>query len=360
MIAGGSFLPGPVAVHPEVLAAMARPMISHRSPEMHHIMRRLQDRLRPLFRTTRPVLLGTCSATGYMELAARSAGAKLLAVDGGYFGWRFGAVAESCGVEVVRLMVPPGEVVTPDLLQDALDAHFPDAVSFVHSETATGALCDLGALARTVREHSDALVLVDAVTSVGGSAVETDAWGLDFVFTGSQKALGLPPGLALGVASERLVARARALPARGWYLDVVKHLEAAERHEPTQTPALPLVYALDHQLDRIARLGGVEGRWAHHRALQAVLYRWVNENPGWSFLAPSGARSMTVSALRPPRGLPTREVLRLMAARGYTLTGGLGELADAVVRVGHMGDITPVELSMMLSALAELRVVAQR
>ena len=184
---GRFFLPGPTEVHPDVLAAMVRPMIPHRGKEMRSLLEGLAQPLQQLFRTSRRVLLGTCSATGFMELAVRSGvRQRALSLVGGSFGERFAAIVAASGREVVRLNVQPGETVEPDMLRDALKRGEVDAVTLVHSETSTGALAPLEQLAPVVHEFDDVLLLVDAVTSCAGSPVETDAWQLDFVLTGSQ------------------------------------------------------------------------------------------------------------------------------------------------------------------------------
>ncbi|HEU5170578.1 MAG TPA: alanine--glyoxylate aminotransferase family protein [Gemmatimonadales bacterium] len=349
---GRAFLPGPVEVHPDVLAALGRPMISPWSDEARALLHGLQPGLRRLFRTGSPVLLAASSATGFLEAAIRNVVTRrVLVLSGGFFGEWVAGVAEACGKEVVRLCVPTGRVVEPDHLARFLGGPPVDAVALVHSDTSTGALAPLADLARVVRERSDALVLVDAVTSIGAVQVETDAWGLDFVFTGSQKALALPPGLALGAASPRLLERAARVRDRGWYFDLRKYDSAARSGRPTQTPALSLLYALERQLGRIDAAGGVEARWDRHAAMLAALERWVDAHPGWAFLAEPGRRSTAVSALTPPAGRTVPDLLRRMRERGYTLTGGLGSLADRVVRIGHMGDLTPAHLGAMLVEL---------
>ena len=352
---GRFFLPGPVEVHPEILAALQRPMISPWSDEAKELLDGLQPGLQRLFRTRQTVLLTASSATGLLEGAIRSAVPRRgLAVCGGFFGDRLAETLEVCGREVVRLYVPPGRTLEPDQLERFLGGPPVDAVLLVHSETSTGALAPLAELARVVRRRSDALVIVDAVSSVGAAPVETDAWGLDFVFTGSQKALALPPGLGLGVASERLLARARRRRDRGWYFDLLKYDQAARTSRPTQTPALSLIYALECQLARIAAEGGVEARWQRHRAMLDAMERWAGAHPEFALLAPPGRRSWSVSALTPPPGLTVPDIVTGMRARGYTLTGGLGDLAERVVRIGHMGDLEPVHLEAMLGELGRL------
>jgi len=352
---GRFFLPGPVEVHPEIFAAMQRPMISPWSDEAKALLDSLQPGLQRLFRTRQPVLLTASSATGLLEGVIRSAVPRRgLAVCAGFFGDRLAETLEVCGREVVRVHLPPGRALEPAQLERFLGGPPVDAVLLVHSETSTGALAPLAELARVVRERSNALVIVDAVSSVGAAPVETDAWGLDFVFTGSQKALAMPPGLGLGVASARLLERAATVPNRGWYLDLLAYERAARSGRPTQTPALSHLYGLECQLGRIEREGGVEARWRRHAAMLDAVERWVAGQPGWSLLSDPGRRSPAVSALLPPAGVDAPALLADMGARGFTLAGGLGALASRLIRIGHMGDARPADVETMLSALAEL------
>jgi aspartate aminotransferase-like enzyme len=341
---GRFLLPGPTEVHPDILRAMLQPMIGHRSSGMVALLAGLEEPLRRLFRTQRRVLVGTCAATGFMEMAVRGGVRnRALALVSGSFGARFAGLAEACGHEVVRLEVPLGETVEPDMLRDALRRSEVDAVSLVHSETSTGALAPLAELAAVVREHDDVMLLVDTVTSLAASPVETDALGVDFIFTGSQKALALPPGLALGVASERLLARARKLPGRGAYLDVVAYEEAFAERQPTNTPAISLFYALARQCERIEAEGGVGARWARHDAMRRTVEGWVEGaggGLGYRYLPREGRRSWTVSCLRTPEGKQARTIVQALKARGWTIGSGYGALKDSSIRIGHMGDHT--------------------
>ncbi|HET8624069.1 MAG TPA: alanine--glyoxylate aminotransferase family protein [Gemmatimonadales bacterium] len=350
---GRFFLPGPVEVHPDILAAFQRPMISPWSPEAKALLDGLQPGLRRLFRTRQPVLLTASSSTGLLEGVIRSAvPRRALAVCGGFFGERLAETLEACGREAVRLQVHPGRTIEPAHLEQFLGGPPVDAVLLVHSETSTGALAPLAELARTIRTRTDALIIVDAVSSVGAVPVETDAWGLDFVFTGSQKALAMPPGLGLGVASARLLKRAAGVAGRGWYLDLLRYEEATASGQPTQTPALSHLYALELQLARIDQEGGMESRWSRHAAMLTLVERWIAISAGWRFLADPGRRSPAVSAIVPPPGVAVPFVLDHMRSHGFTLTGGLGPLRDKIVRIGHMGDVTPAAVERMLEALA--------
>jgi aspartate aminotransferase-like enzyme len=227
------------------------------------------------------------------------------------------------------------------MLEDALKRSDVDAVTLVHSETSTGALAPLKELAEVVGRFDDVMLLVDGVTSVAGGPVLADEWGLDFVFTGSQKALALPPGLALGVASERMSERAKSIPERGAYLDLVAFEEAATKFQPTNTPAISLLYALVAQLERIAASGGMAARWEQHDAMRRCVESWVGGKGGelgFSYLPEEDRRSYTVSCLNVAEGQNGRDIAKRLAGEGWTIGSGYGSLKEKTIRIGHMGD----------------------
>lgn len=335
---GKFFLPGPTDVHPDVLAAQLRPMIGHRSSAMEQLLQKMAPQLQALARTSRTVLIGSNSATGFMEMAVRNGvRQRALSIVNGAFSERFAQLVTAAGKECVRLEVPLGEAVEPDQLRDALKKNPVDAVTLAHSETSTGVLQDVAALARVVREFDDVLFLVDAVTSMAGSPVETDAWGFDYTFTGSQKALALPPGLALGIASQRMLERSKTLTNRGLYFDLPSFDQAMSKFQPTNTPALSLFFALDRQLDRIAAEGGIEARWKRHEAMRQAVERWAQAE-GIAYLPREGRRSWTVSCLKLPAGKSAKDVVGKLKAQGWTIGSGYGALKDSTIRIGHMGD----------------------
>jgi aspartate aminotransferase-like enzyme len=349
---GKFFLPGPTDVHPDVLAAQLHPMIGHRSGAMETLLKTMAPQLQALARTTRTVLIGTTSATGFMEMAVRNGvRRRALSIVNGAFSDRFAQLVTAAGKECVRLDVPLGEAVEPDMLRDALRRSPVDAVTVAHSETSTGVLQDVAALGAVTREFDDVLFLVDAVTSMAGSPVETDQWQLDFAFTGSQKALALPPGLALGIASERMLARAKTLPDRGLYFDLVGFEQAMSKYQPTNTPALSLFFALEAQLSRIAAAGGIEARWQRHEAMRRTVERWAAER-GVAYLPRDGRHSWTVSCLRLPAGKSAKDVVGTLKAQGWTIGSGYGALKDSTIRIGHMGDHTVAALEELLPLVA--------
>lgn len=353
-LSGRFYVPGPVEIDPEVARAMLRPMIGHRGPEARALVGGLQPGLRPLFGTTRPVMLATGSATAMMEAAVRSGvREQVLCIVSGTFGERFADVAERCDKTVIRLHVPRGGVLEPDLLDQLLDGPSIDAVTMVHSETSTGALAPVEQLIARLRQLDDVMIIVDAVSSLGGMPIEFDRWGADFLFTGSQKALGLPPGLAFAVASDRFLDRARAIEDRGFYLDVVDLQRATDESRFPQTPALPVVYALEAQLDRIEH-EGLAARFARHRTMREMVEAWVDGHGRCGILAPPRRRADTVTALtlRPDRS--ALAIARSLAADGWTVATGIEPDEDRLIRIGHMGDLMPAQLGELLAQIEPL------
>ncbi|MEO8634939.1 MAG: alanine--glyoxylate aminotransferase family protein [Gemmatimonadales bacterium] len=350
---GRFFLPGPTEVLPEILAAQTRPMIGHRGKGMEQLIARMMPGLQQIFCTARPVYISSSSATGLMEASIRNCGgSRVLALVNGAFSDRYGRIAQGNNCQVDVLEVPMGQVHTPDLVAEALLRQRYDAVTVVHSETSTGALNPIAELARVVHAQGDTLLLVDSVTGVAGAEVRTDAWDLDFVLTGSQKALALPPGLALGVAHPRALARARHQTNRGIYFDLLEFESFIHKHQTPNTPALSLMYALAAQVVRI-EAETIEARWGRHLAMAKRTWAWADElaDRGIRVLAPEGYRSPTVTCLTLPPDMKGGDVNDRMKALGYTISAGYGTLKDSTIRIGHMGDHTVAELDALLDVL---------
>jgi aspartate aminotransferase-like enzyme len=348
---GRNFLPGPTDVHPEVLEATLKPYYFGFAEQMQALMQEMQPGLQRLFGTSQPVVISVSAATGLMEAAVRNGvGHRVLCVCGGYFGELFARIAEGCGKEVLRLNVHPGSVLEPDQLAQFLDGPTVDAVTLVHSESSTGALAPVPELARVIRERSDALVLVDGVTSIGAMPVEMDAWGVDFMLTGSQKALALPPGIAMGAASPRFMERAQTQPDRGFYLSMTHLVGAAKKLFPLTTPALPVFHALARQLERIEAGGGLGARFARHAEMARLTVEWARTQ-GLALLAHEGRRSPTVTAIDISPRAKAGDVVRALEQRNWLIATGLVPMVDRLIRIGHMGDLEPVHLKALLAEL---------
>lgn len=359
------FLPGPAYVTEATREAMTAPVVAHRSASFEEVWARLAAGLSDVFRTSRDVPVATGSATLVMELALVSTvRSSVLHLVCGAFSERWHAIGGALGKASDRLDVPWGQPVDPDLVRRALRRKTGlgqggrggyEAVTVVHNETSTGVVSPIEEIARVVREESDALVLVDAVSSLGGAPVETDAWGLDVVVTGSQKALAAPPGLVPFSVSGRAEARARTIEHRGFYTDLLRYLDQHRKGGPITTPAIPVAYALDRQLARIAE-EGIEARWARHAHLKERVAEWIagrGGELGFSFASAEPARSATVSCLRPPAGRAAPELVARLAERGFTLGGGYGAWKESTFRIGHMGEVTAADLDALLAAIEQ-------
>ncbi|MDH3206888.1 MAG: alanine--glyoxylate aminotransferase family protein [Gemmatimonadota bacterium] len=353
---GRFFLPGPTEVHPDVLQAQTRPMISHRGAGINALMKELQEGLEVAFCTKRPVFIGTNSATGFMEAGVRNAGrTRILSLVNGAFSKRFADIALSCGFEVDVIEVPWGEAHDPDQVADKLGKGSYDAVTMAHSETSTSVLNDVRALAAAAAPFEDTLVLVDSVSGFGGAELRPDAWGLDWLLTGSQKSFALPPGLAFGVASEKMMERAAVAPQRGYYFDLMQYAAGHEKAQSPSTPALSVMFSLQVQLKRM-QAETMEKRWARHTAMAERTWAWVeaNEAAGLSLLAPEGYRSPCVTAITVADGESGPKIVKGMAEKGWVIGGGYGKLKPSSFRIGHMGDHTLDELNELLDVLTEV------
>ena len=346
------FNPGPVWVRPQVMQALTGPMLSHRSQAFMDLYGRIQAKLSKVFRTARTAHTLATSATGVWESALISCvEGPVLALSNGAFSEKWGEMATRMGLEVDILRFEWGQAVPPDAVKKKLAEKKYAAVTVAHSETSTGVISDLAAIAKVVRESSDALIFADAVTSLAGTEVETDAWGLDVVLTGSQKAFALPPGLALFAVSERAMTAAKKKKFRGLYLDLVDiEAFAAKKQTPT-TPCLPLLYALDVQLDHILA-EGIENRWVRHSAIRKTVEDW-SERHGFRVFAEAGAHSPTVSSLVPPEGVNAEELNKTLKTMKWTTGSGYGKLKATNVRIGHMGDVDVASVENYLKAHEE-------
>lgn len=336
MTFGTFFLPGPTEVHPDVLQAMARPMISHRGPEFEKIFVRVQEGMKQVFVTERPVFVSTSSGTGMMEAAIRCAPeGKILALVDGAFSERFANIAESCGRQVERYEVEWGEVHDVHEVEHRLSTGKFAAVTVAHSETSSGALNDVRSISDAAHRH-DSLCLIDSVSALAGAELRFDEWGLDYVLTGSQKALALPPGLAFSVASEKFMQFALGTTNRGTYYDLVEYEEFTRNRQAPNTPAISLYFALDLQLERILA-EGISSRWARHLDMQKEVVGWA-DRIGLRIRAAARGRSPTVSCIELGKNQDMQNFLDRVAQQGITVGPGYGKLKATTFRIGHMGD----------------------
>jgi aspartate aminotransferase-like enzyme len=346
--------PGPTAVPPEVLRALAEPVIHHRSPEFAEVFAVALERLRAVFRTEGDVLVYTSSGTGAFESAVvnlHSPGDRVLAVSQGEFGERWQKLASVFGCDVIPLAYAWGDVPTSDDLRGALAESGAGTVFLVHSETSTGVVCDLEPLLAVCRE-AGVLSVVDAVSSLGAVPLETDAWGADVVVTGSQKALMTPPGLSFASVSDRAWARAQKASLPRFYWDWERQRRAQAKGSTPSTPATSLVVALVEALGLVLE-GGLEAAFARHRALGRACRAGVKEI-GLELYSPDDDSAAVLTAALTPEGIDAVALrLALRDRHGITIAGGHGELIPRLFRIGHIGHVGIEELAGALDAIEQ-------
>ena len=354
-MAGKQYLmtPGPTPVPPQVLAALAEPVLHHRSADFRPIYERCLDRLRDVYRSASEPLLFTASGTGAMEsvLANLTApGDRVVVVSAGSFGERWLALARAYGCDVEQsLRYEWGETPSAEDLAAQLDrAGGAKLVLLTHSETSTGVVADVRALAAAAQE-AGALVAVDAVSSLGALPLETEAWGLDAVVSGSQKALMTPPGLGFVAVSER-AERAAASGARSFYFDWTRNRRAQDARDSAFTPAVSLVRALDVALGLLLD-GGLEKAFERHRRLGRACREGVKAL-GLELFSPDDDSSAVVTAVRMPDGYDSGDLVRGLRDRfGITIANGQGELKGKIFRIGHIGYYDVFDITTALAAL---------
>ena len=351
--------PGPTPLPAAVREALSRDMINHRGPEFAAILRECTDGLKWAFQTKHDVVILSASGTGGLEslvVNTLSAGQRLLVASMGNFGERMVKLARAFGVDVTIVEVESGQAIDPQLVFDRLRSEPDiDTVFVTHNETSTGVLNPLEEIASAVRQaRSDALLLVDGISSVGSVAVRPEAWGCDVIVAGSQKGWMVPPGLAFVSVSPRAWERQARSTLPRFYFDWNEARRTAERGETPWTPAVSLFYALQVGL-RLMREEGLEQIFARHRAL-AQYTREGLADLGLRLLADPRHASPTVTTAWISEGVNAKALLTSLQERhGVVLAGGQGDLSGKILRVGHMGAVTQDDLAAVVRALqAEL------
>jgi aspartate aminotransferase-like enzyme len=352
-------IPGPTALPTSVREAGGRQMINHRGPEFAAMLARILDGMKPFFGTTNDVAMLTCAGSGGLEAAivnTLSPGDPVLAVSIGSFGDRFAKIAAIYGADVMKLEFEWGKAADPAVVRDALTSH-PGfrAILLTHNETSTGVMNPIRELAAVVRDVSpDTLILVDSVSGLGAVPFEMDAWGVDLVVTGSQKAWMAAPGLAMIAASERGWAATETAAMPRFYLDLRSHRKSAAQGETPFTPAIAVVFQVDEGL-RLMHLEGKEQVFTRHEACAAASRAGL-EALGFELFADPRFASKTVTAAKLPDGHDWKPFNTAIKSHGVVLAGGQGQLAGKIFRLGHLGSVTVEEILGVISVLERVAV----
>ncbi|MBC7170068.1 alanine--glyoxylate aminotransferase family protein [Candidatus Bipolaricaulota bacterium] len=344
------FTPGPTEVRPEILQAMATPQIYHRSPEFRELYAELQPKLQKFLYTEQMVLLFTSSSTGAMEAAVQNCvGKRCLNLVNGAFSKRWHEITSACGIPCEALEVPWNVAIKPGMVEEKLATGEFDAVTLVYNETSTGLMNPLPEIAEAVRKFPDVLLLVDAVSAMGGVKIEFDTLGLDVCLAGVQKALALPAGLAVCAVSDRALKRAEAIKPRTYYFSFPVMVKSHKKNETPATPSIPHLFALSAQLDAIFA-EGLDRRFARHRAMASAVQGWAKQH--FDIYPEEGYWSQTVSCITNTRGISVDDLNKtLVREHGMRISNGYGDLKGKTFRIAHMGDLTVADVRGLLATI---------
>jgi aspartate aminotransferase-like enzyme len=350
------FSPGPTMLPPEVLLKMAEPIMHHREPEFEKIYAEIREGMKYLFQTKNEVLIFTSSGTGAMEGAVSnllSKGDKAIVIRGGKFGERWGEICKAYGIEFIPIDVEWGKAVDPRKIKELLESD-PSirAVYTQASETSTGVKHPIQAIADLVKRYEDKVIVVDAITGIGVFNIPTDAWGLDVVISGSQKALMLPPGLSFATLSDKAwkLTEKSALPK--YYFDFKKELKNTKKNQSSYTPAISLYVGLRETL-RMIRKEGLEAVFHRHEKL-AEATRRAMKALGLELYAPDSP-SNAVTAVKIPGGIDGEKLKDLFFEKfGITVAEGQDRAKGKIIRIAHLGYYERLDMVMVISALEML------
>jgi len=350
------FSPGPTMLPPEVLLKMAGPIMHHREPEFEKMMEEIREGLKYLFQTKNEVMVFTSSGTGAMEGAVSNIlakGNKALVVRGGKFGERWGEICKAYGIEFVPIDVEWGKAVRPEQIRHAL-AENPSirAVYTQATETSTGVKHPIREIAGIVGKYPDTVLVVDAITGIGVFDLPMDAWNLDVVISGSQKALMLPPGLSFAVLSEKAWTFVERSNLPKYYFDFKRELKSTQKNQSSYTPAVSLFVGLRESL-RMMQEEGLEALFRRHKKLAEATWAAVKAL-GLELFAPE-APSEAVTAVKVPEGIDGVKLQKLFFERfGITVAEGQDRAKGKIIRIAHLGYYDRLDMIMVISALEML------
>lgn len=348
------FVPGPVEVSEDVLQKMATPMIGHRSKEASELQRNISNKLRKVFHTKEEILLSTSSGTGLMEGAIRCSTAKRAAVFSvGAFGSRWHKIAECNNVPADLFEEEWGKSVDVDKIDKALATGKYDVLCVTHNETSTGVMNPVEEISRVLKKYPEVVWCLDTVSSMGGTKIEVDKLGVDICLTSTQKAIGLPPGMAICSFSEKAVERAKKIKFRGYYLDLLtlyNYIHKKDYQYPS-TPSLSHMFAMDYQLDKMLD-EGLDNRYKRHLQMAEYVREWAKKY--FELYSDEKYLSNTVTNIKNTRDINVAELNKKLGERGFQISNGYGKLKEKAFRIAHMGDCTLDEIKELLNTINDI------
>lgn len=348
------FIPGPIDVSQGVLNCMATQVIGHRSEESSKLQEEISLKLQKVLYTKSTILLSTSSGTGLMEGSIRSCTSKRAAVFScGSFGDRWYKIGVSNMVPVDLFKVELGQAISPEMVDKVLSTGKYDLITITHNETSTGIRNPIEAIGEVIKKYDDVIYCVDAVSSAGGMKIEVDKIGIDICITSVQKALGLPPGMAICTFSKKAVQRAKTVPYRGTYFDLLSMYKyiVDKNYQYPSTPSLSHMFALNFQLDQILK-EGLDNRFLRHENMAKTVRNWAEDH--FQIFTNKNYLSNTLTVIENTKKISISKLNEKLIDRGFEIANGYGELKEKTFRISHMGDYTVEDVVDLLNNINEI------
>lgn len=348
-------IPGPTEVSKEVLSEQTRPLLGHRSKEFTEFYTGVTAKLTKFFELPADYKPTTTTSSGtlWFDIVGRSiVKKKALCCINGAFSQRFGEIIRSCGKPADWIEVEWGKVAKPDVIAEKLSTGQYDTLTMCHNESSTGARSPVAEVGKLIRkEFPDVIFAVDSVSSMAGDKTLPHEMNVDVLFASTQKCFALPPGLAVAMVNDRALERAKAVPDRGGYTDMVEIFDFEKKHQTPYTPNVSLLYALDKRLDLLLA-ETYDKVYQRHKDMAELTQRWANKH--FEMFPEKGYESVTVSCIKNTLGKNVKELNQKLAERGLEISNGYGALAEKTFRIGHMGEWTVAGIKGALDAIDEI------
>ena len=348
------FTPGPTEVRTELLQQLSTAQIHHRTEEFSRVYDDIQVNLQKLLYTDNPVLLFSSSSTGAMEAAVTNGVKKrCLNFVNGAFSDRWHQITKKNGVPCDKVQVPWDQAIKPELVEKRLNSGNYDAITVVLNETSTGLMNPIKEIGEVVKKFDDVLFLVDAVSGMAGTEIRVDDWGIDMCLAGVQKAFALPAGLTVASVSEKLLKRSETVENRSYYFNLPLLYKYHQRSQTRTTPAIPQIFALQKQLNDIVDDEGIENRFERHKEMAEYVQNWALKY--FDIYAEEGYWSNTVTCIENNRGIDVSNLINeLVEKYNIRIANGYGDLKNKAFRIGHMGDLSLVDIKGLLATIEDI------
>lgn len=348
-------IPGPTEVSQTILQEQAHPLIGHRSKEFSELYAGITAKLAQYFRLPsdcKPTVT-TSSGTLWFDIVGRSiVKEKALVCINGAFSQRFAKTIQACGKQADFVEVEWGKAVKPSMVAEKLESGEYDTLAVCHNESSTGVRNPIREIGKLVcRDYPEVIYAIDSVSSMAGDKTLPAEIGCDIIFASTQKCFALPPGLAVGLVSDRALERANTIPNRGSYTDLLEIFEAEKKHQTPFTPCIPLLYALDKRMDLLLE-ETYDKVYERHKAMAEYTQQWAKKH--FAMFPEPGYESITVSCVQNTQGKSVKDLNAKLAEHGYVISNGYGKLAEKTFRIGHMGEWNLPEIKKVLAVIDEI------